>query len=90
METCSDIQEYSVDQLSDFLQDKGIGEDILSTLRENRVGGDVFLELTESDLRELVKPLGEWKALQKLISSYKPVEAASTGIAMSLVSAMCY
>ena len=87
MATCNDIQEYSVDQLSDFLKVKGIGEDILTTLRENRVAGGVFLDLTESDLRELVMPLGERKALLKLINTYKPVEVLSTANAMPLVSA---
>ena len=90
METCNNIREYSVDELSDFLEGKGISETVLSILRENRVVGDVFLDLTESDLREIVKPLGERKALLKLINHYKPAEAASTGIAMSLVSAMRY
>ena len=47
----SDILGYSVDELSDFLEVKGIGEDILSILRENRVGGETFLDLNESDLR---------------------------------------
>ena len=72
----SDILGYSVDELGDFLKVKGIGEDILSILRENRVGGETFLDLNESDLRELVKPLGERKTLQKLIESYKPSSIA--------------
>ena len=47
----------------------------------------MFLDLTESDLRELVMPLGERKALLKLINTYKPVEVLSTANAMPLVSA---
>ena len=72
----SDILGYSVDELSDFLEVKGIGEDILSILRENRVGGETFLDLNESDLRELIKPLGERKVLMRLIDSYKPSPTA--------------
>ena len=70
----AEIQSYSVDDVCSFLAQrvKDLGEDTLSDFRQNRVSGKAFLELTEDDLREIIKPLGERRLVKRLIDSYKP------------------
>ncbi len=46
--------------------------DVLRVLEQNKITGKVFLELTDEDLREMVKAIEDRKALKRLADSYKP------------------
>ncbi len=39
----------------------------MSFITENQIDGESFLELTESDIKELVKPLGVVKKIIRLV-----------------------
>ena len=53
------------DLLSSKLQNVGV-----NTINSNKISEEIFLELDEEDLKELVQPLGERKSIQKFINSY--------------------
>ena len=59
-----DLLERKVDQL---------GADTIASFEAARVPGSVFMDLTETDLKEIV---GERKGILKLINSYKPSQVS--------------
>ena len=68
-----EIESYSEDELCSFLARRvELGDDTLSDFRRNRVSGKAFLELTDDDLWEIIKPLGERRLVKSLIDTYKP------------------
>lgn len=44
---------------------------LISFLTDNQVDGECFLELSESDVKEIVKPLGIVKKILRLIREVK-------------------
>ena len=76
MTTRSVVQGFSTSQLCEFvaqkLEDVEDATQMLRSLEENKINGKAFLELTDEDLREIVKPIGDRKALKRLASSYMP------------------
>ena len=54
-----------------------IGDDTILSFDKARISGSVFVELTEADLKEIVKPLGDRKSIMKLIRSYQPTRVSS-------------
>ena len=49
-----------------------VREETLDAIRNNKISGRSFLELTQDDLKELTALIGERKALSRVISSYAP------------------
>ena len=49
-----------------------MGDESIEEIRFQRINGKAFLELTDDDLRELFPLIGERKAIQRRISSFKP------------------
>lgn len=71
--TKQEIARMNVEELSDYLKRSDhVGEDIIQALKESRVDGTSFLELTDDDLRELDLRLGERKTLKRIIESFQP------------------
>ena len=56
-------------KLSDVMEDS---EEVVDELRRNKISGKAFLILTDEDLRELIQPIGDRKALKALVDSYRP------------------
>ena len=45
-------------------------------LSNNKITGKAFLEVTD-EVQEMVRPIGDRKALKSLVNSYKPQSAVS-------------
>lgn len=76
MATRAVLEKFNCEELAEFLSvrlGEEISDDSVVALRDNRVNGRTFLELTDDDLRDVIKPLGDRKTLRRLIDSYKPV-----------------
>ena len=77
MATRSDVERFTVDELCNFVSCK-LGEmvedaeEVVDELRRNKISGKAFLVLTDEDLREMVGPIGDRKALKALVASYTP------------------
>lgn len=52
------LADYDIDDLNDYLLEKGISVNIAEEFHHNKVCGAAFLSLTEEDLRELVPLVG--------------------------------
>ena len=73
MTTGQELQKFTSEQLREFLEEQeGLCAQTVQSFVTNRIDGGAFLELNESDLRELVTPLGDRKKIQKILSSYTP------------------
>lgn len=78
MATRQEILTFSIQELSDFLEKfDTLCPETLASLRNNRISGAIFLELCTSDLREIVTPLGDRKEIERIISSYTPIDQVS-------------
>lgn len=77
MATKREIESYDVEQLCDYLTQLGqLSEEMIASIRQNRVNGVIFFDLGDDDLREIAPTLGDRKTLQKLIRSYAPTPPA--------------
>ena len=65
--------DFTVEELADFLEEKGISIDVVTNILTNRVSGAVFLKLTDGDLRELAPLLGERTSLRDILNKSKQV-----------------
>ena len=48
-----------VDDVCDYLEEKGFHSDIVTSFHRNRMSGATFLELSEDDLKDLVPVIGD-------------------------------
>ena len=67
------LEDFTVDELEDYLEDKGVSEDVVRNFGRNRISGAAFLRLTEDDLRELVPLIGERTSVRELLKQSKQV-----------------
>ena len=70
-----DVSKLSVSELCDWLFEQlenDVGGDCIQAMQENQVNGRAFVDLTESDLKELCPLLGERKAIQRLVLKLQP------------------
>lgn len=71
------LSDFSVDDLVDFLLEKGVCEDVAENFRKNRVSGTAFLKLTEEDLKELVPIIGVRTEVRDILAESKTVSLAT-------------
>ena len=74
----SSIADFTVDEVEEYLEEKGISNDVVINFGRNRVTVAAFLRLTEDNLRELVPLIGERTAVRKLLADNTQVRF-STG-----------
>lgn len=70
----TEIAKFSVEELYVFLLDElenDVSSESLAIIKSNRINGRIFLELNESDLKEIIPLLGERKAIKNIIDSFK-------------------
>ena len=75
MTSRKDVLKLFVPDLCDWLfkqLEDDVGGDCIQAIRENQVNGMAFVDLTESDLKEL---LGEQKAIQRIVNRLQPQTA---------------
>ena len=73
MATRTEVLALGTEELCEFLSSEleHLAPDTVESFRSARIRGSVFLDLSEEDLRELVRPLGDRKEIVKLINGYK-------------------
>lgn len=70
----TEIAKFSGEELYVFLLDElenDVSSESLAIIKSNRINGRIFLELNESDLKEIIPLLGERKAIKNIIDSFK-------------------
>lgn len=75
MANSEELKTYSVNELSNFISMKLEGQvdspDLIALkFNENKITGQVFLNLTQDDLREILPLIGERKIVKSLIDSF--------------------
>ena len=68
----SNVSQLTVDELKDFLLQKGIDEEVVCDFQRNRVSGQSFVELTE-DLKELVPLVGVRTTIRRILQECQRV-----------------
>ncbi len=61
------VEKYRPDKLQDFLEEKGICEQIAHDFFVNDISGDLFLLLNKSEIKELAPKLSDRIKLRELI-----------------------
>lgn len=65
--TMERLEDFSCDLLAEFLEEKGLHQDIISAIIRNRISGPVFLALSEEDIKELLPVIGDRVSLRKVL-----------------------
>ena len=74
MATKETVSTFSLEDLCDYLTDQRLHEEVITTIRENRITGKHFVELTDELLREMFPCVGARMALSRLIGSLAGTE----------------
>ena len=78
MATKAAIKDFEVEELCHFLSSSGeLSEETVDKFRSNRISGNVFFDLDDADLKELLPILGDRKVVQRIIKSYQPNQTVS-------------
>ena len=59
----------NVNEFADYLDEKGIGEEVVKSFKENEICGATFLELQNDELKELVPVVGIRVKVRKLLEN---------------------
>ena len=75
MATLQEVQGFSVSELGNFVTSKLEGkvdspDSIAAVLKENKITGTTFLDLTAEELREMMPTIGDRKELKEIIDSF--------------------
>lgn len=65
--------DWDSEAFADYLRAKGLHEDVISAVVDNRINSVLFLSLTESDLKELAPAIGDRLCLRKILEEAKKV-----------------
>ena len=71
------VDELTVNEFEEFLEDEGLSDEVVENFRRNRVTGAAFLQLTEDDLRELIPLIGQRTVVRELLKQSKQVIESS-------------
>lgn len=61
------VSELSVNDLAEYLRERGVRSGLVDIFKTNVVNGAAFLQLTEEDLKELVPLVGERVLIRQLL-----------------------
>ena len=65
------VSKMSKEDLCDYLNTKGLDLEAIDTVKQNRLSGATFLELSKEHLKELFPVIGDRIAVSKLLESLK-------------------
>lgn len=65
------ISLLSIQQLSEFLAGKNVSSTVIEAFARNKINGDLFLEMRESDVNEMAPLLADRLMLRRLIEEFK-------------------
>ena len=66
-------QDRDSDEFVEYLIEKGLHDDVIAKLMDNRITSAVFLDLTDEDLKELASAIGDRIALRKILEQARKV-----------------
>lgn len=69
----SAMDDFDFDAFGDYLLEKGLHEDVVATIINNRICPETFLDLTESDLKELAPTIGDRIRLRNILEETRKV-----------------
>lgn len=77
MATRENVESFTIEEVCELVCNKleyreGV-DDIVDELRSNYINGKTFLNLSQDDIKEMLRPIGHRKALTAIIQSYRPV-----------------
>ena len=65
--------EWDSEELASYLTEKGLHEDVVANIISNRITSGLFLDLEESDLKELAPAIGDRVTLRKILDEERKV-----------------
>lgn len=74
------VEVLNCEDFGNFLEAEGLHEDIVSTFVGNRICGQVFLALTEDDLKELVPVIGDRVRVREVLQRERKVNIILQGV----------
>ena len=69
----SHLEVLNVDEFADYLEEEGIGEEVVKSFKENKICSATFLELQNDELKELVPVVGSRVKVRKLLENVTQV-----------------
>lgn len=74
----------NVEELRDFIEERGVCEEIAENFERIRISGKAFLKLTEDDVKELVPIIG---VRREILKEYKEVsKVCNTGLDFKMIN----
>lgn len=70
------LEVLNCEEFSEFLEAQGAHGDIIASFSSNRISGEVFLNLSEDDLKELLPVIGDRVYVRRLLQN--ALETTST------------
>ena len=67
------LSKHSVEELKDYLLQRGVCEEAATNFQRNRVSGLAFLKLTEDDLKEFVPLIGVQTDIRDILKEHQKV-----------------
>lgn len=65
--------DWDSEEFATYLTDKGLHEDVVANVTSNRITSSLFLDLAESDLKELAPAIGDRISLRKILEEARKV-----------------
>ena len=81
--TSFNMTDASVDEVKEYLLQRGICEEVAASFATNQVTGLAFLRLTESDIKELVPNIGIRTSIRAILRDHTEVSISDCMTASS-------
>ena len=72
--------DWDSDDFVAYLTEKGLHDDVIAKVMDNRINSAVFLDLTEEDLKELAPAIGDRIALRRILEQARKVRKAEINV----------
>ena len=77
--------DWNSDDFVAYLIEKGLHDDVIVKVMENRINSAVFLDLTEEDLKELAPAIGNRIALRRILEHARNLKVRNAEIKVLLL-----
>ena len=68
------MEEMDCEEFGEFLLSKGINSDVISAIISHRVCGELFVSLSDDELKEIAPSIGDRIRLRKVLTEARKVE----------------
>ena len=80
------MRDFDCDALGQYLTDQGFHEEVVAKFVDNRISGDLLIELEEDDLKEMFPVVGDKMRVRKLLDDIRKVDIALNDSSSELAS----